>query len=946
MSLFWKHLYPPQGQQSGQPVPKVVLNEETRAKLYDVLFTLVKHDQKKMWAVVKALNLQVPFFEDEDVTTSTDTELFGLLVAIQQLLSYTQKLFGHMQESYRRYVDPSNFVNSIKTYDDALIDIHNQMDVDEFYNLLLDRWESQLSGHDEKRIMKSFYGGQLVQQVKSKECEHISERLEPFSAIQCDIKGKGTLAESLQAYVDGEVMEGDVPDNVIFHLKRFDFNLRTLQRSKINDYFSFPDRIDMRPYTIEHLSNPESDTEEDVFELVGVLVHAGTAESGHYYSYIRERPSSANRSSWVEFNDDLVTPWDPAHMEYSTFGGPDHRSMYDTNGILYDKNYSAYMLFYQRASSLRMEQEEMAKLAIPAPLRVGLPGHLADHLLDENTNILRRHCIYDPSNVRLVQILFRQAQQHCKSIDKIGKNQSINSFMARRNQEHGLQDLAMRTLIGNLDQVVTRTKDTPDFLSYEETIRDAVTSCEYCAFSFYDYFNQHPSALRMLLQRNPDQLVRSKIGDTFIAAVTKISNDLPDVYDPEIQIQYTSIPDADGDRTFSKPDVPQRPVIDGAMMIFQHLWNFFHIHIRAWDEYFGTLLKFAQMGYRETGYVLAANFLARAIKIISADPIQELSGNWARMLQGVIRRNNTTKPTSYVSIIKLVHHLMSNMDPQKGAECVEDPEDRVSQLANAFSWTSEEVDLIYNSPNGSHTSLFVEKLLTLDQEKEDSNNIVRTLTKLDNSMDEKVLGTLKLCIRGETSTQAMDPFLRAAITYLESTEELSNAKEMVEHVSAQAKSLQNSEGLHFVRLFMVALDLPQQDKELCKAVRMFSRDLVPKWVPFLLASLEEPVRRATDDFLRCELGKIDVGAGTLSSETDITLNDRDQIKQMMKQVGLMCLEYLRDHHVRRRAQISRDVADKFLTVIEGCAAAAVATTADAQSELDMEFLALQDGKSS
>lgn len=113
-----------------------------------------------------------------------------------------------MQESYRRFVDPSNFVHSIKTYDDALIDIHNQMDVDEFYNLLLDRWETQLSGHDEKRVIKSFYGGQLVQQVKSKECEHISERLEPFSAIQCDIKGKGTLAESLQAYVDGEVMEG------------------------------------------------------------------------------------------------------------------------------------------------------------------------------------------------------------------------------------------------------------------------------------------------------------------------------------------------------------------------------------------------------------------------------------------------------------------------------------------------------------------------------------------------------------------------------------------------------------------------------------------------------------------------------------------------------------------------------------------------------------------
>src|SRR3954464_9464578 len=85
----------------------------------------------------------------------------------------------------------------------------------------------------------------------------------------------------------------DVPDNLIFHLKRFDFNLRTLQRSKINDYFNFPPKIDMRPYKVEHLMDDDSGAEEDMFELVGVLVHSGTAESGHYYSFIRERPSTA-----------------------------------------------------------------------------------------------------------------------------------------------------------------------------------------------------------------------------------------------------------------------------------------------------------------------------------------------------------------------------------------------------------------------------------------------------------------------------------------------------------------------------------------------------------------------------------------------------------------------------------------------------------------------------
>lgn len=126
----------------------------------------------------------------------------------QKLLHETQKLFAFMQNSLKRFVDPSNLAASIRTYDDTGIDVSVQMDVDEFYNLLFDRWESQILAPVDKRAFRSFYGGQLVQQVKSKECPHISERLEPFSAIQCDIKGKTSLQESLQAYVDGEVMEG------------------------------------------------------------------------------------------------------------------------------------------------------------------------------------------------------------------------------------------------------------------------------------------------------------------------------------------------------------------------------------------------------------------------------------------------------------------------------------------------------------------------------------------------------------------------------------------------------------------------------------------------------------------------------------------------------------------------------------------------------------------
>jgi ubiquitin carboxyl-terminal hydrolase 34 len=126
----------------------------------------------------------------------------------QKLLAETKKIFANMQETWCKFVDPEGAVCSIRTYDNEPIDVTIQMDVDEFYNLLFDRWEAQIVDPEEKRRFRRFYGGQLVQQIKSKECEHISERLEPFSAIQCDIKGKINLEESLQAYVEGEIMQG------------------------------------------------------------------------------------------------------------------------------------------------------------------------------------------------------------------------------------------------------------------------------------------------------------------------------------------------------------------------------------------------------------------------------------------------------------------------------------------------------------------------------------------------------------------------------------------------------------------------------------------------------------------------------------------------------------------------------------------------------------------
>lgn len=119
-----------------------------------------------------------------------------------------QKIFALMQGSVAKLIKPYELVKSIKTFENVSIDETNQMDVDEFYNLLFDRLEADMSSDAGKKTLREFYGGQLVQQIKSQECQHISEKIEDFSAIQCEVRGNLTLQESLLSYITGEIMDG------------------------------------------------------------------------------------------------------------------------------------------------------------------------------------------------------------------------------------------------------------------------------------------------------------------------------------------------------------------------------------------------------------------------------------------------------------------------------------------------------------------------------------------------------------------------------------------------------------------------------------------------------------------------------------------------------------------------------------------------------------------
>ena len=70
-----------------------------------------------------------------------------------------------------------------------------------------------------------------------------------------------------------------------------------------------------------------------MYKLVGVVVHRGAADFGHYFSYIDTKHSGINGSTWVEFNDSKVIPFDIENLESQCFGGINQNSNdFEMNG--------------------------------------------------------------------------------------------------------------------------------------------------------------------------------------------------------------------------------------------------------------------------------------------------------------------------------------------------------------------------------------------------------------------------------------------------------------------------------------------------------------------------------------------------------------------------------------------------------------------------------------
>jgi len=96
------------------------------------------------------------------------------------------------------------------------------------------------------------------------------------------------------------------------------------------------------------------------YELVGVTVHTGTADGGHYYSFIKERTKTSYHphERWFLFNDAEVKPFDPSQIAAECFGG----EMTVSKWIFIKISQNLTFVFQLAEQNLRLSDREISGL--------------------------------------------------------------------------------------------------------------------------------------------------------------------------------------------------------------------------------------------------------------------------------------------------------------------------------------------------------------------------------------------------------------------------------------------------------------------------------------------------------------------------------------------------------------------------------------------------------
>ena len=181
------------------------------------------------------------------------------------------------------------------------------------------------SARAETSFVWKVFGGRLRSQVNCKTCGRNSETFDPFLDLSLEVGRAKSVLGAFKMFTHTEVLDGDnkyrcegksanskshltkaskqftvnqAPNVLALQLKRFAYV--PFGRGKLNHFVEYPLELDITPYTSDEGLTSRG---KAVYDLYGVLVHAGnSSNSGHYYCFVK-----VATGTWCLMDDDEIT---------------------------------------------------------------------------------------------------------------------------------------------------------------------------------------------------------------------------------------------------------------------------------------------------------------------------------------------------------------------------------------------------------------------------------------------------------------------------------------------------------------------------------------------------------------------------------------------------------------------------------------------------------------
>ena len=296
------------------------------------------------------------------------------------LLRQFQRLFGYLELSERAAADPFDFCFAYKDLTGEPTNVGVQCDSQEFLTFFFDRMEDVLKPTSQKYLLQDVFRGTYVSQRVCESCGDTKNDLTTAYTLSVQVENTKDLYAGLGKLVQGDVIEdfacgacnqkvnivkrqllGAMPNVLIVHLQRIVFDFNTFGNKKVNSRLEFPRILELGKLAFKEHARGEVRGETDeataelaklttiededyVYRLVGVNIHRGVADSGHYWSMIntmrgRDEPDpvsdpagwrASNETDWKKFDDETVESYNPANLEKDAFGG-------DTSALTQDE---------------------------------------------------------------------------------------------------------------------------------------------------------------------------------------------------------------------------------------------------------------------------------------------------------------------------------------------------------------------------------------------------------------------------------------------------------------------------------------------------------------------------------------------------------------------------------------------------------------------------------